>query len=344
MTITTGALASLLGAELIGSPDIPLARIDAADKAGRDTLTFIRTSGFAAAWRNGQAAAAIVANKVPTTALFDNGAPPPDRAVLRVADADVALIQALEFFADKPAPVRPGVHPSAAIDPDARIDPDASVGPHCTIMSGALVGPGAQLIANVVIGRGASIGDGTVLHPGVVVLDRCVIGRGCILHAGVVIGADGFGYHPRPDGRGLLKVPHIGNVTIGDDVEIGANTCIDRAKFGSTSVGNGTKIDNLVQIGHNCRIGRCCILCGEVGLAGSVIIGDGAMLGGRTGVADNIEIGAGAKIAAYSGVINDVPAGVSFVGSPAGPADEWRRIYAHLRRLGRNRGHEGRGG
>ncbi len=178
----------------------------------------------------------------------------------------------------------------------------------------------------------------STLHPHVSVLDRCIIGNDCVLHAGVAIGADGFGYRPSPDGRGLLKIPHIGNVVIGDHVEIGANSCVDRAKFGSTTVGNGTKIDNLVQIAHGCRVGRSCIICGQTGMAGSVIVGDGVIIGGGVGVADNVEIGSGARIAALSGVTGNVPAGQTWMGAPAAPAGEWRRTYAAMRRMGKPKG------
>jgi UDP-3-O-[3-hydroxymyristoyl] glucosamine N-acyltransferase len=182
------------------------------------------------------------------------------------------------------------------------------------------------------------VGERTVLHPNVVIYERSVVGNDCILHAGVIIGADGFGYHPRPDGRGVIKIPHIGNVVIHENVEIGANSCVDKGKFGSTVIGAGTKIDNLVQIGHNCQLGRSCILCGECGLSGSVKLGDGVVLGGRVGVADNVSIGSGARVGAYSGVSNDIPPGAVYLGVPAGPANEWKRIYGFLRRLGKNRG------
>jgi UDP-3-O-[3-hydroxymyristoyl] glucosamine N-acyltransferase len=197
------------------------------------------------------------------------------------------------------------------------------------------VGEHAVLHPHVTLGAEVRVGDRTVLHPGVRVQDRCEIGDDCILHPGAVIGADGFGYHPSPDGKGLLKVPHIGTVIVGRHVEIGANACIDRAKFGATTIGEGTKIDNLVQIGHGCRVGRSCILCGHAALAGSVTLGDGVILGGKVGVADGIEIGAGAKVAAGSGITNTVPPGATYMGNPAGPAGEWRRMFAAMRRLGK---------
>ena len=186
-------------------------------------------------------------------------------------------------------------------------------------------------MASVTIGPDAAVGRGTVLHPGVVIGARCTIGAGCTLHGGVIIGADGFGY--RPSARGPVKIPHIGNVEIGNGVEIGANSCVDRAKFGSTIVGEGTKIDNMVQIAHNCRIGRACLICGVTGIAGSVTLGDGVIIGGHVGIAANLTLGARCVIGAKSGVPRDVPAGATWWGFPAGPSRDAARCYALHREL-----------
>jgi UDP-3-O-[3-hydroxymyristoyl] glucosamine N-acyltransferase len=167
----------------------------------------------------------------------------------------------------------------------------------------------------------------------VVIEDRCTLGARVRLHANVVIGADGFGYRPNADGTALIKIPHAGNVEIGDDVEIGSNTTIDRGKFGPTTVGAGAKIDNLVQIGHNCQIGRSVIICGASALAGSVIVGDGAILGGRTGVADNLSIGAGAKIGGGAGIMSSIPPGEVWAGYPARQIGETMRIVAATAKL-----------
>jgi UDP-3-O-[3-hydroxymyristoyl] glucosamine N-acyltransferase len=256
-----------------------------------------------------------------------------------VKDVDLAMISVLERFMPPQEPHDAGIHPRAWVHPSATVHPTASIGPGCSVAAGASIGANAWLVANVCVGFNARVGAGTVLYPNVVVYERCEVGAGCMLHAGVIVGADGFGYHPRPDGRGVMKIPHIGNVVIHDHVEIGANSCIDKGKFGSTVVGAGTKIDNLVQVGHNCHIGRSCILCGESGLAGSVTLGDGVILGGRAAVSDNVSVGSGAKIAGLSGVSSDVPAGAVYMGVPAGPAGEWRRIYAQLRRMGKAHGY-----
>jgi UDP-3-O-[3-hydroxymyristoyl] glucosamine N-acyltransferase len=340
--MTTGELARALGAHLLGPGDVRVERLDALDLAGPGSLAFIRSHRYARRWRESRASAALISRTIALADLipdFDPSNPVSERPLLVVQDADVAAVRAAELLTPAPEPPAPGVHPAASIDPSARVDPAAHVGPMCTVLAGASIGPRAVLVAQVHVGRGATVGEASVLHPGVRVLDGCVVGRRCILHAGVSIGADGFGFRPAPEGGGLLKIPHTGNVVIEDDVEIGANSCVDRARFGSTVVGAGTKIDNLVQVGHNCRIGRCCILCGHVALAGSVTLGDGVVLGGKAGVADNVEVGAGARIAAQAGVTGDVPPGAVYMGSPAGPATEWRRTYAILRRLGRRGAH-----
>ena len=328
----------MLQARLIGAADIVISGLDAADRAVPGQMTFVRTAKFVNAWKESQASAAMVAADIAVERLVPDGMQEyPGKALIVVADVDLAMIQVLERFMPAQEPRVAGVHPHASVHPDAKVDASASIGPNCSIAAGAVIGANAVLVANVSVGFNAKIGAGTVLYPNVVVYERCEVGAGCMLHAGVIIGADGFGYHPRPDGRGVMKIPHIGNVVIHDGVEIGANTCIDKGKFGSTVVGAGTKIDNLVQVGHNCRIGRSCIMCGESGLAGSVTLGDGVVVGGRAAVSDNVTVGSGAKIAGYSGVTSDVPPGAVYMGVPAGPANEWRRIYASLRKMGKPR-------
>ena len=214
-----------------------------------------------------------------------------------------------------------------------------------TIGSGVAVGP------YCVIGRDVTIGDGTALHGRVSIMDRCTVGSACelfpgvvlredsqvgeqtMIHANAVIGSDGFGYTPSADGRQIIKIPHLCGVTIGAYVEIGAGTCIDRGKFSPTTIGDGTKIDNMCQIGHNARIGRGCLIAGQAGLAGSVTIGDGVQLGGNVGVRDNVSIGDGAQIAAYAAVMEDVPAGAAYGGYPAQEIRQALREVAAVRKL-----------
>lgn len=211
----------------------------------------------------------------------------------------------------------PGAHPSAVVSPEATVARTATVGPLCVIEAGASVGERAHLQAGVFIGRGSVVGDDTWLMAGVVIAPECTVGSRVRLHAGVVIGSDGFGYE-MVKGR-HEKVPQVGTVVIGDDVEIGANSTVDRARFERTSIGEGTKIDNLVQIGHNVVIGRHCLLCALVGVAGSVTLGDYVVVGGQSGLAGHLKVGSGAMIAAQSGVKDDIPAKTSVWGSPSMP-------------------------
>lgn len=337
-TIKAAELARILNAHLLGPGDVPLQRLDALDQAREGSVTFIRSNRYAPRWHASRASAAIITKTIPLSDLvpdFDPEAPASPRPLLIVPDADLAVYQAAELFAPPITPPAVGVHPAASVHPSATTAPTASIGPGCVVMAGAVIADGAVLSASVFVGRDAMVGERSLLSPHVAIMDRCTVGSRCILHAGVVVGADGFGFRPSPDGRGIAKIIHIGNAVIEDEVEIGANSCIDRARFGSTIIGRGTKIDNLVQIGHNCRVGRFCLICGHVGLAGSVVLGDGVALGGKVGVADDVEIGAGAKVAALSGVTGDVPPGAVYMGNPAGPASEWRRTFATLRRIGK---------
>jgi UDP-3-O-[3-hydroxymyristoyl] glucosamine N-acyltransferase len=314
LSFSVADLAARVKGELHGRDQIPIGGLDTVQDAEPGELTFIGDEHHAKLWPASRASAAIVSRKVAAALVPTAGA---ERAIIVVPDADTAMIAVLELFAPPEELLKPGIHPQAVVESGASVDPSARVGPFVWIASGATVGRGVTLFPGVSIYRDAAVGDGSVLHANVVIRERCVIGRGVILHGGVQIGTDGFGYRPAPDGRGLLKVPHLGNVVIEDGVEIGANACVDRGKFGSTLVGAGSKIDNLVQVGHNCRIGRCCVISGLSGLAGSTTLGDGAQIGGGVGIADHRVIGRGARIAARSGVMNDVPDGETWAGYPA---------------------------
>jgi len=277
---TTGEIAGRIGAELVGSGEVELLRLDTVDGAEPGALTFLRDDRHLSGWRASGASSAIVSRS-----LYEEHASESfgdDRPILVAEDADLALIILLELLSSpRREPV--GVHALACVDGGACVASSASVGAHAHVGEGSVVGDGAVIGANAVIGRWVRIGAGCTVQANAVIYDRTVIGDGSTIHGGAVIGADGFGYRPGADGRSLVKVPHIGNVEIGRDVEIGANTTIDRGKFGATVVGDGTKIDNLVMIGHNCRVGRCCVICGNVGLSGSVTVGDGVTIAGGAG-------------------------------------------------------------
>ncbi|HVR11681.1 MAG TPA: UDP-3-O-(3-hydroxymyristoyl)glucosamine N-acyltransferase, partial [Thermoanaerobaculia bacterium] len=236
----------------------------------------------------------------------------------------------LELF--HPAEVRePGAHPTAIVEAGAVVDPAAHLGPYAVIGAGSTVGAGAAVLAHAVVGRGCAIGERALIHPHAVLYDRTAVGAGCIVHSGVVLGGDGFGY---ATSNGVHhKLPQVGRVVVEDDVEIGANTTIDRAALGETRIGAGTKIDNQVMLGHNVQVGRRSLLCAQVGIAGSTRIGDGVVLGARVGAVDHVEIGDGVQAAAGTDVFESVPRGAVVGGSPAHEIGRWRRQIVLLWKL-----------
>jgi UDP-3-O-[3-hydroxymyristoyl] glucosamine N-acyltransferase len=260
------------------------------------------------------------------------GEPKPQQLFLIVDNPSVALARICARIEKAlwPAPVA-GIHPSAVIAPDATVAASATVGPLCVVERGAVIGERAHLQAQVFVGRHAQIGAESWLMPGVVVTAECILGRRVRLHPGVVVGSDGFGYE-FVNGR-HEKVPQVGNVVIGDDVEIGANTALDRARFSQTSIGEGTKIDNLVQIAHNVVIGRHCMICAQVGISGSATLGDFVVLGGQAGVSGHITIGSGVKAGGKAGLNADLAPGLFVTGNPAIPLMLDRRIAVLKQRL-----------
>jgi UDP-3-O-[3-hydroxymyristoyl] glucosamine N-acyltransferase len=254
------------------------------------------------------------------------------RWFVRVKHPSLALAIVCERIESvlRPRP-EPGIHPSAVVDPAAEIDPTAVIGPACVIQAGAKIGARTVLEAQVFVGRGASIGEDSWLYPLVAVHRRVNVGARCILHSGVVLGADGFGFEPTPQGH--FKIPQLGGVEIGDDVEIGANSTIDRGRLDPTVVGQGTKIDNLVQLGHGVEVGKHCFLCSQVGISGSTKVGDQVVMAGQAGIAGHIEIGEGAQIGAQSGVAKSVAARTLVTGTPAAEFQKQRRLEALVRRL-----------
>jgi len=236
---------------------------------------------------------------------------PANAALLVAADPEITLIKILGLLYPEPQE-NAGIDPKAVVEPNVEIGANAYVGPFAVVRSGSKIGRGCTIHAHSFVGRNCSVGEGTVLHARSTLYDGVQLGARVIVHSGAVLGADGFGYKFR--GGKHVKVPQVGNVVIGDDVEIGANTCIDRAALGSTRVGTGTKLDNLVQIGHNNIVGNHCILCGQVALAGSCELEDYVVLGGNAGVADHIKMGKGSRAGAKSGIGKDVPPGAEMWG------------------------------
>jgi len=319
-------LSAKISGTLVGDESVLISGVEQIDTAGANQITFIGGKKYIPLWESSKASAALVNEELDIK-------PGPGRALIRVRDADLAMAEVLALFELPAASAIIGIHPHATVDSSAVIGEDVSIGAGCYVGPNVQIGAGTRLYPNVTVLDGTIIGAQCILWSGVVIRDRCRIGNGCILQIGVSIGGDGFGYRPSSDGRSLVKIPHIGSVVLGDGVEIGANSCVDRGKFSATTIGAGTKIDNLVQIGHNCRIGRCCVIAACTGVAGSVTMGDGVMVGGCVAIKDHTTIGSGARIGGGSGVAADVAAGQTVVGYPADDQHQAVRQWAAIRKL-----------
>jgi UDP-3-O-[3-hydroxymyristoyl] glucosamine N-acyltransferase len=322
MELTLQELARRIGATLVpADADAVVTAIRPLDGAGPEYLTFASDERHEAAARACTAGAILV--KRPIEGI--------DRPQLVVDHVDEALIEAMRVFAPRLVPGPEGIDPTARIGPDVQIGRHVSIGPYVVIEDGVRIGDSTVIAAGCKIGQNTEIGEHTRLDGNVVIYHLCRIGSHVIIQANSTIGSVGFGY-AFIDGAPRL-IPHNGGVIIEDFVEIGANCCIDRAKFTNTIVGAGTKIDNLVQVGHNAVIGKCCLISAQVGIAGSCRIGDGVVLGGQAGLADNLQIGDRAMIAAQAGVMTDVPAGGKWIWAPAVEQGEAWRIIAEVMRL-----------
>jgi UDP-3-O-[3-hydroxymyristoyl] glucosamine N-acyltransferase len=321
--LTLAELAASVGADI---PDdcgnIPISGPSSLDEARDGEISFFGHPRYAADLRTTRAAAVLVPKDF-------NGETP--AVCVRVENPSAAFTQITQQFIPVPVSPPPGVHPSAWVAPDARVAADASIQAQAVVESGADVGPRTVIGAGAFVGRAAKIGADCHLHPHAVVRENCILGDRVILHSGTVIGADGFGYDTK-DGR-HHKIPQIGNVVVGNDVEIGANTTVDRARFGRTVIGEGTKIDNLVMIAHNVVIGKHCIICAQVGISGSTKVGNYVVLAGQAGLVGHITIGDGAIVGAQTGVSNDLEPKAIVVGSPPRPIGEWKRSIVRVDRL-----------
>ena len=251
--------------------------------------------------------------------------------LIKVENAAECIVKLLQMYAAS-KPRRKGVSPRASVDESATVEGDTYVGDFAVIEQGAKVGANCQIYPQVYIGPGVTVGEGTTLYPGVKIYEGCHVGKNCILHAGAVIGADGFGFMPRPDG-GFDKIPQLGNVIIEDDVEIGANTCVDRAKTDSTIIRRGVKLDNLIQIGHNVQIGENTVSSTQTGIAGTSKVGSNCFLAGQVGIADHVTIGNRVMIGSKSGLDKNVPDGEIRFGYPALPGMQYHRAAAVFKRL-----------
>lgn len=315
-------LAELVGGRVIGDPDVTIERVASIEDAGPGDIAFAGHPRYRRFLASCRASAVIVADEPAGAAALN---------LLRVDDPYRAFVRIHALF--NPPPAHDAViSPMAAIDSTAAIGAEVAVYPHCYVGRDARVGERTVLMSGVTIGAGARVGEGCVLHPNVTVEDRCRIGDGVILHAGVVIGSDGFGY--AGNGPARLKVPQAGIVEIADGVEIGANTTVDRATIGSTRIGAGTKIDNLVQIGHNVVVGERCLIIAQTGIAGSAVLGDDVVVAGQAGISDHVEIGDRSIVGPKSNVLQSVPPGSVLSGLvEAAPHKQWLRAMRLLPKL-----------
>ncbi len=332
--VTLARLAEFLGAVLEGGvPDLTVSRLAALSEAGPGDLTFLANPAYKEQLAATKATAAVV--PLHTAAV---GA-----ALLKVENPDLAFARAAELlYPPVPRPAA-GVHPTAVVSPEAVIGKNVAIGAGAVVEAGAVVGDRSVLYPQTYVGGEAKIGEDCLLYAGVKICHRVTIGKRCIFQAGAVIGSDGFGY--AWTGRGYYKIPQVGTVVIEDDVEIGANACVDRARFGETRIGAGTKLDNLVQIAHNVRLGPCCAFAAQVGIAGSAQLGMGIQIGGQGAVVGHVKVGDGITLVGQSAVSKNTPgreAGVekeklTLMGSPARPLREYHEEQRNIKAMSRLR-------
>ena len=326
--MTLAELAAKLGCRLEGASPAAAAqtitRVNTLDDAGPGDLTFLTNPRFASKVPATKASA-IVAND----SLANAPCP-----ILRSAEPSVACASAIALLTPPAVPVTPGVHALAFVDPSATLGEDVSIAPFACVGAGAVIGARTVLHSHVAIGPHARLGEDCVLHAHASVRDRVILGHRVILQNGAVVGGEGFGFATRADGT-HEKIPLVGLVVIGDDVEIGANSTVDRPAIGETRIGSGTKIDNLVHIAHGVKIGKNVRLAALVGIAGSSVLEDDVVLAGQVGVINHVRVGRGAQVASKSAVMSDLEGGQTYAGIPAVPIGQWRRWAVQFRKSGK---------
>ena len=321
MEMTVGQIAQLVGGIVEGDASVRVCGVNSLAEATEADLTFARSPQYFSELLKSRAAAALAPQSVPD-------APMP---IIRVDQPDVAFLSIVQHMAPPITHPSPGVHSSACIDATAQIGEEVTIGAHVSIAANAQIGDHVIIYPGVYVGARCRVGDNTILYPNVVLREDTVLGKRCIIHAGACIGSDGFGF--APIGGSWHKIPQIGTVSIGDDVEIGSNTTVDRATFGTTTIGSGTKIDNLVQIGHNVQLGKHCAIAGKAGVSGSAQIGDHVSIGADAGLAGHITIGKGTTIGGRAGVTRSIGEGQVVSGFPAIDHALQRRVLVAQQKL-----------
>ncbi len=316
-----GELASRLGAELRGDPSLEVTGVKGIEEAGPTEVTFVANPRYAGLARKTRAAAILVEPDFPEI----------DAPTLRLKNPYLAFSRTLALFYQAPV-YAPGIHPTAVIDPTADIGEGAHIGAYVVVGPGVSLGPDATLLAHVVLYPGVKAGARFFAHAHAVVREACILGDNVTLENGAIIGADGFGFAKNEDGH-WEKIPQSGPVHLGNRVDVQANACIDRATVGVTEIGDGSKVDNLVQVGHGSRVGQNTLICAQTGLAGSSVIGSNAILAGQAGVAGHCTLGDGVILTAQSAVSHDIPAGKVISGSPGFDNRVWLRAVAIFQRL-----------
>ncbi len=316
-------IAERIDAELDGDGEVPISGICGLVEAGQGDLSFLANAKYSSLLEQTRASAVIVEKSWSGVSACP---------VLRVASPDKAMAQAAMLLGPATGPeLAEGVHPSAVISPEAVVDASVRVGPFCIVEAGARIGAGTMMLGGCYVGRDAEIGSGCLMRVNAVVRERVKVGDRVVLHEGSVVGGDGFGNYM--ENGAWHKIPHIGTVEIGDDAEIGANTTVDRARFGATVIGKGVRIDNLVMIGHNVKVGDHSAMAAQVGISGSAEVGRYVMLGGQAGVAGHLEIGDAAVIGAQSGVHKNVPPKEMVSGSPAQPLRKAYEAHSNMNKM-----------
>jgi UDP-3-O-[3-hydroxymyristoyl] glucosamine N-acyltransferase len=323
--LSASEIAALTGGRLVGPGTVTVAGVAPLERAGPGDLSFLASPRYAPYFERTSASVVLVAPELEATA-----GGPETRIV--VPEPHAALLVVLPVLYPQ-AVWEAGVHPTAAIGRRATWQEPVAIGPHVSLGSDVQLGRNVRIGAGCVLGDGVAVGDETQLYPGVTLYGGTALGKRVIVHAGAVLGSDGFGYVPGKGGEAHRKIPHVGRCLIGDDVEIGANTCIDRGSIDDTVIGSGTKIDNLVHIAHNVRVGARCLIMALAGIAGSVQVEDDVIIAGQVGIADHLTIGRGARLLVQSGYIADVPAETTMFGTPARPHREFLRAQAAMYRL-----------